>query len=250
VYRHLTEQKWRNEGILDLLMERIYQMHVVPDLLPELHPNVDMRIQFPDPAAHRAMKQSRQEKSDLYTIEPGTFLRPDQTRNVPRIACTAFHPDTRLYTLLMLDPDVPDEATNSYQTYLHWMQPNISLSALHRDIRVVNTNHTPYIPPHPQQGTPYHRYVLLLLPHVNPAERLDIPPPGPSERLGFNLRDFAQQHGLALGHGGGAHMWREVWDEEVSAIYREVLHVPEPVYKRPRKADPYADIKTFRKYLV
>ncbi|KAH9036628.1 hypothetical protein EDB85DRAFT_1819990, partial [Lactarius pseudohatsudake] len=51
VCRHLVKQHWRNEGALDLLircftspsqMERLYQMHVIPDVLPGLQPIVDL----------------------------------------------------------------------------------------------------------------------------------------------------------------------------------------------------------------
>lgn len=35
---------------------------------------------------------------------------------------TLFHTDTRLYTLLMVDLDVPNPETQSFTTYLHWMQ--------------------------------------------------------------------------------------------------------------------------------
>ena len=33
-----------------------------------------------------------------------------------------FHTDTRLYTLLMVDLDVPNPESQSFTTYLHWMQ--------------------------------------------------------------------------------------------------------------------------------
>ena len=33
-----------------------------------------------------------------------------------------FHTDTRLYTLLMVDLDVPHPESQSFTTYLHWMQ--------------------------------------------------------------------------------------------------------------------------------
>lgn len=65
-------------------MERIYQMHVVPDLLPELHPNVDLRIQFPNPAGHRTLRQRRAERANFYKVEPGTFLTPEQASILPR----------------------------------------------------------------------------------------------------------------------------------------------------------------------
>jgi len=81
--------------------------------------------------------------------------------------------------------------------------------------------HTPYLPPHPARGTPYHRYVLLLLPHEDPTLKLSLPP-GPLERDAFDLRRFVQEHALRT-DGGGAFMWRAVWDEESSRIWETVI---------------------------
>lgn len=126
---------------------------------------------------------------------------------------------------------------NFHQT----LRPNVPLSATtQRRIRL--DGHTPYIPPHPQQGTTYHRYVLLLLPQppldnmtytlntearaetgVPTSQTLDIPPVEPAERANFDVRAFVQQWGLDIVPGGGAHMWREVWNSRVSKIYRNVL---------------------------
>lgn len=83
--------------------------------------------------------------------------------------------------------------------------------------------HTRYVPPHPQKGTPYHRYVILLLPQESTTERLAIPVPTDAERLSFNVREFTEKYGMDGGKGGAAHMWREVWDEQVSDIYAETL---------------------------
>lgn len=61
-------------------------------------------------------------------------------------------------------------------------------------------------------------------------------------------------------------MWREVWDETVSKIYRDVLseyflcmlcitlktivaESPEPRYGRPLVYDPYAEVKHGKKYI-
>jgi hypothetical protein len=44
-----------------------------------------------------------------------------------------------------------------------------------------------------------------------------------SERLGFDVRAFVKQWGLNGAMGGGAHMWREVWDKYVGAVYRYEL---------------------------
>ena len=53
---------------------------------------------------------------------------------------------------------------------------------------------------------------------------MPIPPFSADEaRTGFNLRAFCERYGLDASIGGGAHMWREVWDETVSDIYKNTL---------------------------
>ena len=104
---------------------------------------------------------------------------------------------------------------------LLFARPNISLSAL--SASPISFMHTRYVPPHPQQGTPYHRYVLLLVPQSSPTERITVPVPTDEDRLGFDFRDFAAKYGLDASKGGAVHMWREIWDETVSQIYRDVL---------------------------
>ncbi|GLB36628.1 putative PEBP-like protein [Lyophyllum shimeji] len=263
VHRHLLEQRWRSEGDLDLLMERIHQMKVVPDVLPDLRPSIDVHV-----AALTTARDLKLTKKRHTTVEPGIFLSPEQTVEPPNLYANVFHTDTRLYTLLLVDPDVPDEERQSFRTFLHWLKPNVPLSATHRT-RIDGLNdHTPYIPPHPQRGTPYHRYVLLLLPQpplgaatytrnaearaqpgVPTSVHLDIPPVEDAERRDFDVRAFMQRWGLDGAQGGGAHMWREVWDEKVSEIYRDVLKEPEPRYGRPPKADPYAELKHKKRYV-
>ncbi|KAF9456690.1 phosphatidylethanolamine-binding protein [Collybia nuda] len=263
VHRHLMEQKWRKDGALDLLMERIHQMKVVPDVLPELHPSFDLIVTARTPAL-----EFRKTGKSQTGIEPGSFLLPEQTATPPKLYANIFHSDTRLYTLLMVDPDVVNEEKESFNTFLHWMQPNIPLSATHTT-RILDLNsHTPYIPPHPQRGTPYHRYVLLLLPqpplagstYTHNAEaraelgkstsvHLEIPPVSDVERRDFDVRMFTRRWGLDATKGGGAHMWREVWSEGVSKIYAEVLKEDEPRYGRPPKADPYAALKRTKRYV-
>ncbi|KAF8665071.1 hypothetical protein AX16_000539 [Volvariella volvacea WC 439] len=263
VHRHLVEQKWRKEGDLDLLMERIHQMHVVPDVLPVLHPSIDLRV-----TAKHTSKQYWDTKKVESSVEPGSFLLPEQTLVPPKLYADVFHTDTRLYTLLMVDPDVPNEESASFSTYLHWMRPNIPLSASHRGRILDLDDHTKYIPPHPQRGTPYHRYVILLLPQppasgqaysLNTAARakagestskyLDIPVIPDSERTNFDVRAFIKEWGLNPAKGGGAHMFREVWNERVSKIYEDVLQTPEPRYGRPRKHNPYAELKDIKRYV-
>ncbi|KAH9949497.1 PEBP-like protein [Amylocystis lapponica] len=247
VYRHLIEKRWREEGALDLLMERIHQMNVVPDLLPSLHPSFDLRLNFPESPPEDPVLRART-KRRYKKVEPGIFLLPEQTWRPPVLYTTVFHTDTRLYTLLMVDLDVPKPETHSYQTYLHWLQPNLALSAFSPSPIPLATSHTRYIPPHPQRGTPYHRYVILLLPQASSTEPISVPVISDAERLGFDFRTFAERYELDGSKGGGAHMWREVWNETVSQIYRDVLKTEEPKFGRQPKEDPYAELKHAKKY--
>ncbi|KAA1475448.1 PEBP-like protein [Dentipellis sp. KUC8613] len=244
VYRHLVEKRWREDGALDLLMERVYQMHVVPDLVPELQPSLDLRVNFPEPPPESLYLRTRV-KRKYAAVEPGTYLLNERTRKPPRLYTTVFHTDPRLYTLLMVDPDVPDEENASFTTYLHWLQPNVTLSTSTTTLNLPTT-HTPYIPPHPARGTPYHRYVLLLLPQSSPTERISVPTG--IERLGFDVRKFVEEHGLRV-DGGGVHMWRAVWDEDSSKVWTDVLKLPEPRFGFAPKPDPYAEIKSKPKYI-
>ena len=93
VYRHLAEQKWKNDGDLDLLvsgtsstrrthsnlvqMERIHQMNVVPDVLPSMHPSFDLRLTFPEPPPQSVYLRTRSKRKHKQ-VEPGIFLVSEQ----------------------------------------------------------------------------------------------------------------------------------------------------------------------------
>ena len=58
-------------------MERVYQMHVVPDLLPHFHPSFDLRVSYP-----HVIEKPQGEKvfvPEWYRlVEPGVFLTSEQ----------------------------------------------------------------------------------------------------------------------------------------------------------------------------
>ncbi|GJE94174.1 PEBP-like protein [Phanerochaete sordida] len=247
VYRHLIEQRWRQEGALDLVMERVHQMGVVPDLLPDIRPSIDLRVNFPERLPEKLRKANRTKRS-FEKVEAGVYLLPEQTRKRPMLYTTVFHTEPRLYTLLMFDLDVPDPENNGFQTYLHWMEPNIELSTSSENPLPRTSPHTPYIPPHPQRGTPYHRYALMLVAQQDPTKRIEVAVPTKEQRLGFSYRQLAAEVGLDATKGGGIFMWREIWDETVSRIYAETLKTEEPVFGKPPKADPYDYFKVTPKY--
>jgi len=61
---------------------------------------------------------------------------------------------------------------------------------------------------------------MLLLPQKSP---ISVPAFARDQRLGFSVRDFINDYDLDLSAGGGAFMWREVWDNAVSTIHKDIL---------------------------
>lgn len=146
---------------------------------------------------------------------------------------------------MMVDPDVPDEDNASFTTFLHWLQPNLTLPAA----QPLNlpTAHTVYVPPHPAKGTPYHRYMVLLLPQTR-----EIKVPGDAfrsyeARMNFDVRSFVEQHDLRT-DGGAAHMFRAEWDEESSNIWKQVIKREMPRYGYIPRPNPYAETRKEKKY--
>lgn len=101
IYRHLLEKRWREEGALDLVvcsiyhvpaaktekcqMERVHQMNVVPDLLPELHPSFDLRVNFPERLPDKIRLQNRT-KAKYEKTEPGIYLLPEQVCSIQTLS--------------------------------------------------------------------------------------------------------------------------------------------------------------------
>ncbi|WFD02756.1 mitochondrial 54S ribosomal protein YmL35 [Malassezia obtusa] len=230
VFRHLREQAWRLGGSLDQLVERATLMNVLPDVVPSVRLEADLQVIY---GTGQGIGDHGGSGGDIL---PGVFLSPAQTREAPQIAATVFHPETRHYTLMMVDPDRPNEDTESFETFVHWLVHDIPLSATQSSLPETLQEALAYVPPHPQQGTPYHRYTMLLFEQSGPGSFGDVP------RSPMNVSTFAQQHGLQL---RGLHFWREQWTKEnkqaISAIYRDTLGVPEPRYGYAPRQDKLKD---------
>ena len=63
-------------------MERLHQMHVVPDVIGTLHPTVDLRLVVTGPTTSEAALAGKYVKPLM--VEPGIFLKP---RQVSLILC-------------------------------------------------------------------------------------------------------------------------------------------------------------------
>lgn len=212
VYRYLAEQAWRNNGSLGILMQRLTQMHVITDLLGTFDPDADLGILV-----------------EGGEVEPGSYLKPLQTVLQPELRVQVFHPEERLYTLLLVDPDSPDPENDSFKTVLHFASSDIPLSSTSSRITLQSgTTLLPWAPPHPERGTPYHRYTFVLYEQsqsstaAGPSTLRDLPA---AHSDVFDIRSFARENGLIP---RAASFFRGIWDEDVTTIFKDQLNREEP----------------------
>ena len=58
-------------------MERLYQMHVIPDVLPSLQPTIDLRLVFPEAPPEDVILRARGKRKTA-PVEAGVFLVNEQ----------------------------------------------------------------------------------------------------------------------------------------------------------------------------
>ncbi|KAJ2001146.1 mitochondrial 54S ribosomal protein YmL35 [Coemansia thaxteri] len=216
VYLHLKEQAWRGRP-LEILMQRLLQMYVLPDLL-------DPRdVGTPEAQLNLTLSGS----PDLI-LEPGSIISPSDAREQLEIELVKFHEDSRLHTLVMVDLDEPLEAQQTFREQFHWVVANLPFS---KSQSKANTADglvlLPYIPPHPARGTPAHRYAVVLFEQGEGGlKRLE----ATNVSRDSVLRNFVAQHGL---RPAGISFFRASWTEAVDDIYRDVLKQTPPNYGVP-----------------
>lgn len=110
---------------------------------------------------------------------------------------------------------------------------NVPISATQPQVKGGDTI-LEYVPPHPQKGTKYHRYTLIAYEQPNNGQdKVDFKV---DKRDGFDARKLAQKYAL---QARGVSFFRQVWDETVSTIYKDILHAHEPIYGKPPREEPY-----------
>ncbi|OZJ06705.1 hypothetical protein BZG36_00307 [Bifiguratus adelaidae] len=213
VYRFLKHRHFSRQP-KSKLMERVTQMRVIPDLLkPSFDPSVEVNLFFKDDSS----------------TEPGVFLK---TEDVGAI-----------------DLNSPDQENRTYQQYCHWLVANVPLSTTSPGVNVSDNNTLlSYIPPHPQRGTKYHRYTVIVYQQNGDGQlELDIAN-RPQSRERFDLGTFAETHKL---QPVGVTFFRQVWSPATSSVYTDILKEKEPHYGRLPRIDPYVDEtgRKIRKYV-
>jgi large subunit ribosomal protein L35 len=213
IYRYLAHRKWsRMER--EIILQRIEQFHIVPDLLPKFQPTMSVKMTFRG-----------------YKTPPGTILDSRVTETAPTLRMQVFDKGERLFSVVVLDADVPDAETDSFQKRLHFMATNVPWSPT-RDTLPLSRLGTesatpspelgalavPWLPPYAQKGAPYHRLAVFIL------EQKDNTPLDVAKlqemydgqgRDGFSVKSFRDKFPVTP---VGFTMFRTVWDENTADV--------------------------------
>ena len=223
IYRYLADQKWRDYRC-KILVQRITQMKVIPDVLANCDPVVDTKLYF----GKRA-------------IQPGDFVNSMVTTNPPKLDVQMFERGQKLVTIAVVDPDVPNVEKDGYDYKMHYVAVNvpisptstkIDLAELSADSQVV----LPWVPPVAQKGSPYHRLSMFIL-EQRDSKPLDFAAVKAKETVRENLTLRALQTRYLL-KPIGAHLFRTQWDENTLEVMKQIGFAQPDLELRTKRVEP------------
>ena len=224
IYRHLAMRKWSDYN-RKVLMQRVSQFHLVPDILPHLNPTAEVSMGF--------VRRN---------IAPGEMVDSRISENPARLKVQVFDKGKRLVSIAVVDPDVPDETKDSFGSRCHYLainvpvapdQPSVPLRLLKEGQKVV----LPWLPPFSQKGAPYHRLAVFVL-QQQEGQVLDLETLKKgklAKRDGWNLQAFVAPNKL---NPIGVTLFRTVWVEGADAVAERAGYAAvgmELVRKKPEK---------------
>ncbi|KAK5047030.1 hypothetical protein LTR84_006972 [Exophiala bonariae] len=203
IYRYLAEQKWQ-EYPRKVQVQRINQMKVIPDVVPAVDPILDIKITF-----------------GKRTYPPGEFVPSLASEQPPRLTLQAFEKGEKTVTIAIIDPDVPNFETDSFDSRCHFLASNIQISPVQPTVDLAGLATTsqvllPWLPPHAQKGSPYHRLSIIVLQQKDNIP-IDVAAATKMvQRDGFSLRSFMSRQKLLKPIS--ASLFRATWDENTAAV--------------------------------
>ena len=150
IYRYLADRKWR-EYKRKLIMQRISQMYIVPDILSHIDPTADVSLGF-----------------GRRNVQPGEFVDSRVSEIPARLKVQVFDKGERLISIVVVDPDVPHEQTDAFSSRCHFLAVNVPLSPMSPSIplsKLKEEDHIvfPWLSPYAEKGAPYHRLAVFVI---------------------------------------------------------------------------------------
>ena len=201
IYRYLADRQWR-EYPRKLLMQRITQMNVVPDVLPTVDPILSVQLAF-----------------GRRNVQPGEFVDSRVSEIPATLRIQAYNRGERYVTVAVVNPDVPNVRKDGFGYRCHFLACNIKISptqisvplaSLSKDSQIV----LPWLPAYTQKGAPYSRMSIFILEQPEGNIGMDAAR-NKVQSEGFILRAFADRHCLKP---IGVNLYRSQWDEGTSGV--------------------------------
>ncbi|KAF7718467.1 Phosphatidylethanolamine-binding protein [Penicillium ucsense] len=223
IYRFLADRKWR-EYRRKILVQRITQMKVTPDVLPHCDPVVDTKLYF----------NKRQ-------IQPGDFVEAKTSAEAPKLDIQMFERGEKLVTIAVADPDVPNVEADSFDYKMHFLAVNVPISAVNTKVDLANLAEDsqvvlPWLAPVAQKGSPYHRLSIFIMEQKD-SKPLDFAAvkANESDRDNTLLRTLQGRYHLKA---IGAHLFRSQWDETTLEVMQQIGYNGADVELRRKKVEP------------
>lgn len=201
IYRFLADKKWRSYQRL-IVVQRLTQMSIVPDVLSHFEPTADVQMAF-----------------RRRNVQPGEFIDSRVSEIPPRLKVQVFDKGERLVTVVVVDSDVPNVENDSFTSRCHYLAANIPISPTMTSLPLSKATETqltlPWLPPFAQKGSPYHRLSVFVLQQQS-GQTLDAAELKEKiQRDGFRLKSFVDRHHLKP---IGFNIFRSIWDEGTAGV--------------------------------
>ena len=201
VYRFLADRKWR-EYRRKILMQRITQLKVVPDVAPYCDPILDVKMTF-----------------GRKSVQPGDFVDSAISEKPMQLTIQSFEKDPKLVTIVIVDSDVPNFTTDAFDSRCHFLASNIELGPTTPQIDLANLAQdqvlVPWLPPTAMKGAPYHRLSILVL---QQKDNIPIEKDAAVKNIrqdDFRARSLMTRHML---YPIGATLFRTKWDDSMAGV--------------------------------
>ncbi|KAE8156359.1 phosphatidylethanolamine-binding protein [Aspergillus tamarii] len=223
IYRYLADKKWR-EYRRKILVQRITQMKVIPDVLPHCDPVVDTKLYF-----------------GRSPVQPGEFVNSRVSTSAPKLDVQLFERGEKLVTIAVVDSDVPNVEKDGFDYRMHYLAVNVPISAVSTKVDLSKLSAEsqvvlPWLPPVAQKGSPYHRLSVFVMEQKD-SKPLDFAAVKAKETTRDNklLRTLqARYHLKAI----GAHLFRTEWDSTMAEVMKEYGYAEVDMELRRKRVEP------------
>lgn len=226
VYRYLMQKEWEQHDLM-VTMQRLEQLHVIPDTLPTVEPRADVKVQF----CHNTAAEF-----SGYVV-PGLRMPTFAVARPPTVKVQEFRSSqsSGLYSLVIVNPDVPYLAGNTFRTLLNYGVYNVPLNFVENVISPAQLQHTPervffqYRPLVPEKNAPTQRACVWVFRQERQLPKVSF------DADNFDVRGFANEYGL---DAIGAHVWRQDFDRSTNAVREQYGMARGVVYDSKRSTKP------------